>query len=178
MHYFIHPNHFGMCFAPPSIPDSCPTIAYIHFGKVGLTHLLSKKFLLDLPCRGVRAVRSPLTEELLTSAFASVKAGGVETPSPSSWTRQGTTTATFDVCKSHVRLCVAWRVPVSIMLITSARKLPVGGRCSLKKILHARSLPVGQSCCSVAIWGAQGLEKCRFSDTKIVCFHSSWQNID
>ena len=36
-----------------------------------------------------------------------------------------------------------------------------------KKILHARSLPVGQSCCSVAIWGAQGLEKCRFSDTKI-----------
>ena len=37
------------------------------------------------------------------------------------------------VCKSHVRLCVASPVPVSIMLITSARKLPVGGRCSLKK---------------------------------------------
>ena len=72
------------------------------------------------------------------------------------------------VCKSHVRLCVASPVPVSFMLITSARKLPVEGRCSLKtKILHARSLPVGQSCCSVAIWGAQGLEKCRFSDTKI-----------
>ena len=48
------------------------------------------------------------------------------------------------------------------------KKAACGGSLFFKKkILHARSLPVGQSCCSVAIWGAQGLEKCRFSDTKI-----------
>ena len=47
------------------------------------------------------------------------------------------------------------------------KKAACGGSLFLKKILHARSLPVGQSCCSVAIWGAQGLEKCRCSDTKI-----------
>ena len=46
------------------------------------------------------------------------------------------------------------------------KKAACGGSLFLKN-LHARSLPVGQSCCSVAIWGAQGLEKCRFSDTKI-----------